>query len=179
MKTYKVVYFDEKSHELLSVGIGRNKYGEFSLCNYSSQMQHIPYEEIVKQAKENIAEMVRYDTGEVPIEDIEIKFGYGGAYATVEKSIPFDGVELYNIAFDTSLHPDFNDPENDLYALAGSAGQYDPREDFYNLPRELLSLLEFWDEYHLKEITDEQWDYVNDLFDSLPEITPEYAWGRM
>lgn len=73
-------------------------------------------------------------------------------------------------------HPDFTDRENDWFAEVWSNMYSDFVEYFPNMPDELRELIDIWKEWRLKFAPEETIQKAIELFDSLPEITPEEVW---
>lgn len=133
-----------------------------------------------------VSHMEQYTTGEIaeviyesdvlreytPV-DHDYKPIFGGYNFTVSFDIP-DG-DFYGMV-DDSLHSEFSDHENDWYAESVVCGQTDLREYFPDMPDELRELIDIWDEWHLKIAPEEVIQRATELFDSLPEITPEEVW---
>lgn len=163
----KVCLWDKDERLIGSVEMEIGDNNRLSLRFDVSGMQQYATDEIMDMFQESLISSA-YSPDSYDFEPTS--YGY-----RVTSSFVISREDLLSMV-DDSLHPDFSDYGSDWYAECIACGQTDLREYFPDMPNELKELLSIWDEWHLKIAPEEVVHRAVELFDSLPEITPEKVW---
>lgn len=163
----KVCLWDKDERLIGSVEMEIRENNELTFCFNVSEMMQYTIEEIMDMFRDSLIDSA-YTPEDYDFEPMS--YGY-----RVTSSFAISREDLLSMV-DDSLHPDFSDYENDWYAECIACGQTDLREDFPDMPDELKELLGIWDDWHLEIAPEEVIQRATELFDSLPEITPEKVW---
>ena len=167
MTMEKVCLWDKEERLIGSVEMDIRDNNEISFRFDVSQMQEYPIKELMDRFRDSLITS-QYSPNDYDFEPTS--YGY-----KVTSSFAISREDLLSMV-DDSFHPDFSDYGSDWYAECIACGQTDLREDFRDMPDELKELLGIWKDWYLKVAPEEVIHRAVELFDSLPEITPEKVW---